>query len=354
MARDGEASYGVAGCAGSSDGWVSQSRGGRPCGRDDVSRRERILRALVGVAGGGGFERVTVKLVTGRAGVSSRTFYEEFEDLQECFVGVLDVGLERAGGLIAQAYAREERWQDGVLRALASLLVFLDCEPLLARVWFVEALAAGSRVLRRREEIAEALRSTIVGYCAARGEREPEPVAAAGVMASVLGLIQTHLVTEQPGPLVELLGPLMGLVTSLHLDTRERAREARRGARLARAIEQGRASTIQLPDANPPAGVAVPAVLRDPRAHRMRACLLYVVGQAGRGIGPSNQQIGEGIGVAHRAQLTQLLTRLAALGLLAKHAGAPGHPNAWSATPAGEQAALVLTGDPVHAETDRN
>jgi len=79
----------------------------------------------------------------------------------------------------------------------------------------------------------------IVDYWAARGEQPPEPVAAAGVMASVLGLIQTHLVTERPEPLIELLGPLMGLVTSLYLDTEDVAREVQRGAQLAREIQAG-------------------------------------------------------------------------------------------------------------------
>jgi Bacterial regulatory proteins, tetR family len=72
-------------------------------GRAVEPRRERILQAMVEVAGKHGFENTTVALLTGRAGVSTRTFYEEFDGLQECFLAVLDLALERAGGLIAQA-----------------------------------------------------------------------------------------------------------------------------------------------------------------------------------------------------------------------------------------------------------
>lgn len=324
------------------------SRKHPPSGGDRSSRRDRILDAMAEAAAERGFEHITVKLVTERAGVSTRTFYEEFVDLRECFVTVLDLGLERAGELIAQAFARERRWEDGVLAALASLLRFLDEQPLLARVWFVESASAGSWALQRREQIVESLRSAIVDYWTARGERPPEPVAAAGVMASVLGLIQTQLLTDPDGSLIELLGPVMGLVTSLHLDTRERAREVRRGVRLARKIEAERASPRPLVERRPigvDASVVVPAALRDPRAHRMRLCLLFVVEQGGRGLSPSNQQVGEAIGVFHRGQLAKLLTRLAGLGLLVKRAGAPGHPNAWSATPAGELVALALAGE---------
>jgi AcrR family transcriptional regulator len=323
----------------------STSRRERTSRGDSASRRDRILDAMAEVAAERGFEKASVKLVTERAGVSTRTFYEEFDDLRECFATVLDLGLARAGELIARAFAREQRWQDGVLNALASLLAFLDDQPLLARVWFVESAAAGSWGLQRREQIVESLRSTIVEFWTARGEQPPEPVAAAGVMASVLGLIQTRLLADRHGSLIELLGPVMGLVTSLHLDTRERAREAQRGAHLALEMQEARAS-VRPPGVQRPASesvdLAVPAVLLDRRAHRLRLCLLYLAKQGARGLGPSNQEVGQGVGVSHRGQVAWMLGRLDALGLLVKRSGGPGRPNAWSLSVEGERVASVL------------
>jgi AcrR family transcriptional regulator len=309
---------------------------------DLISQRDRILQAIVEVAAQRGFERTSVKLVAERAGVSTRTFYEEFADLRDCFEAVLDQALELAGGLIAQAFTREQRWQDGVLGALASLLQFFDSEPALTRIWFVESMSAGSWALARREQIAGALRSMIVEYWSSRGEQAPDPVAAVGVMASVLGLIQMKLVTEPSEPLIELLGPLMGLVTSLYLDKQDVEREVRRGALLARELRAGRSSTSG-PGVERPVGAAgpdmtVPGALRDPRAHRMRQCLLYVT----RHPGASNQEVGKGIGVSHRGQLARLLGSLLALGLLCKRAGGPGRANAWSPSAEGERVASVL------------
>jgi AcrR family transcriptional regulator len=303
---------------------------------------------MVELAAERGFAGVSVKLLTERAGVSTRTFYEEFEGLNDCFLAVLDLGLARAGQLIAHAFSDQGRWQDGTLAALASLLQFFDSEPALTRIWFVEALAAGSWALRRREQIVGMVRLTVVEYWASLGEQPPEPVAAAGVMASVLGLIHTHLVTERPGPLIELLGPLMGLATSLQLDRADVAREVQRGARLAREIQAGKASGWVPPVPPPPAGaaVAVPAVLRNPRAHRMRQCLLYVARQGGRGLSPSNQEVGKAIGVSHRGQLARLLGSLVALGLLCKRAGGPGRANAWSLSAEGELVARALAKQP--------
>jgi AcrR family transcriptional regulator len=309
-----------------------------------LAPRERILQAMVEVAAERGFEHVTVKLLTESAGVSTRTFYEEFESLRDCFIAALDLSLERAGTLIAQAFAREERWQDGVLGALASLLVYFDSEPRLTRIWFVEASAAGSWALARREYLAGALRSMIVEYWAARGEEPPEPVAAAGVMASVIGLIQTHLVTERPEPLVELLGPLEGLVTSLYLDKEDVAREVQRGTRLARDIQAGKVSWA-LPALAPPqreSGPALPAILTNPTARRLRESVLYLAEQGARGIYPSNREIATAIGVNHKSQISMLLSQLRGEGLAVKRSVGPGGANEWRLTPRGEEIARAL------------
>jgi AcrR family transcriptional regulator len=276
--------------------------------------------------------------------VSSRTFYEEFDGLQDCFVAVLDLALERAGGLIVQAFVREESWQDGVLGALASLLVFFDSEPELTRIWFVESMSAGSWALERREQIAGVLRSMIVEHWVARGDEPPDPVLAAGVMASVLGLIQMQLVTKRDGPLIELLGPLMGLVTSLYLDTQDRAREVQRGAGLARAIQAGEVSWALPAAAPPPSEPALPAILTNPTARRLRACVLYLAEQGEQGVYPSNREIGTAIGAVHKSQISKLLSQLQAEGLAVKGPVEPGRPNEWRLTPRGEEIARALAG----------
>jgi AcrR family transcriptional regulator len=313
-------------------------------GRAAAPQRDRILEAMVQLAAEHGFAGVSVKLLTARAGVSTRTFYEEFEDLRQCFLAVLDLALERAGGLIVQAFTRERRWQDGVLGALASLIVLLDAEPLLARVWFVESAAAGSWALARREQIVEALRSAMIEYWTARGERAPEPVAAAGVMASVFGLIQTHLVTERSEPLIELLGPMMGLITSLYLDGEDRVREIKRGVQLAEEIKDGDYSRW----APPPAPIAerdalLPATLANPGARRARECLLFLAEQGGRGLNPSNREIATGIGVTQQSQISRLLSSLLAENLVSKRSAGAGKRNEWRLTPRGEEIARALS-----------
>ena len=183
------------------------------------------------------------------------------------------------------------------------------------------------------------------GYWAARGEEPLEPVAAVGVMASVLGLIQTHLVTEQSGPLIELLGPLMGFVTSLSLDKEDRAREVRRGAELAREIKAGDprwSPPVRPPRPSSAPDVALPATLANPGAHRARECLLFLAEQGARGFSPSNREIGIAIGVTDKSQISRLLAYLAGENLVVKRSEGRGKRNASGLTPRGEEIARAL------------
>jgi AcrR family transcriptional regulator len=113
--------------------------------------RKAILDALVEVVAEREFAGTSVALVVARAKVSNRAFYEQFNDLRECFAEVLDLGLSLPAELIARVFAREQNWRDGVLAALAELLVFLDAEPALTRIWFGEVMTVGSWALEHRE-----------------------------------------------------------------------------------------------------------------------------------------------------------------------------------------------------------
>jgi AcrR family transcriptional regulator len=309
-----------------------------------------VIEAMMDVVAELGFASATVKLVTARARVSRRTFYEFFTGLEDCFMTVLDEGMDRMARVMSDAFAVEDDWLDGLLGAEAAVLTYLDSEPVLARVLLVEALGAGAWALERRERNIGILRDLILEHWPILASGGPfPPLAAVGVMASVLGIMQGHLVRGDPAPLLSLLGPLMGVIVGPYLDAEGVSREIERGSELARELlaRPGRPKDGAGPGRRRVAGVDVPVGLLDPRAHRARLCLSYVVKHPG----VSNNEVGAGIGVPYRGQVTKLLDRLAALGLLSKRAGAPGHPNAWLATPAGKEAALALAGAGKRSQT---
>ena len=186
-----------------------------------------------------GFARTSVAQTVARARVSRHTFDGLFANKEDCLAAVLDLGREHTIELVTDAFAGAETWQDGARTALASLLVLLDSEPLLARVWLVESQAAGTWALEYREHYLRALRElTLSSWPVSKQWRAP-PLAAEGVIASVLGILHAHVVAAKPEPLVELLGPLMGLVARPYLPPGAVEREIELGAQLARKIQSG-------------------------------------------------------------------------------------------------------------------
>src|ERR1700735_501209 len=70
-------------------------------GRDETSRicavqRVRMLTAAAPGVAEAGYGGMSVARVTSRAGVSRRTFYDLFEDREDCFLAVFDDGVARA------------------------------------------------------------------------------------------------------------------------------------------------------------------------------------------------------------------------------------------------------------------
>jgi AcrR family transcriptional regulator len=302
------------------------------------AQRARILHAIVEVVAERGFAGTTVKRVTACAGVSTRTFYELFSGMEDCFTAMLDVELERAENLIREAFSLEARWQDGVRRALAVLLVSFESQPLLARVLFVEAAAAGTWALVRRERDTIRLLKMVVGHWVPSEREQPDPMALAGVMAAVVGLIHSHVLSAERGPLLELLGPLMGLVSAPFLDRQGREREIERGAQLARAIQAGALEWVPArvaagrtgPNGE---GVRLHAIFTNRGARCAWRCVCFLAEHPES----SNREIAAGVGIAHDSQISNLLARLAGEGLVCKRSEGAGKRNAWWLSPRGEE-----------------
>jgi AcrR family transcriptional regulator len=306
------------------------------------------MHALVEVLAERGFAGTTIGLVVKRARVSTRTFYQCFDGLEECLIAIMDTALEKAVALVSQELQGADCWQDGIRSALAAMLSHFDREPQLARVCIVETLAGGPVVLAHRERLLQAFRLPVLQ----RIEREVpnvSPLAAEGAMSSVLGIMHAHIVTAKPGPFIELLGSLMGLIMAPHLGARGVKREIEQGDALARAILAGY-SRWSLPAQSPgqDAGyggeqaVALPAILGNPSARRARECLLFLADQGRRGLSPSNREVGVGIDLIHQSQISKLLAYLLQERLVTKNSEGEGKRNAWRLTARGHEIAQAL------------
>jgi AcrR family transcriptional regulator len=130
-----------------------------PGGRHGLSRetvaesqRERLLKAMTTAVGRNGYRDAHITEVVELAGVSRRTFYEQFEGKEECFAAAYERELERLVKATIDAFEAEDEWADAVRAGLGALLSALATDPNVARVCFVEILAAGPGAAGRRDD----------------------------------------------------------------------------------------------------------------------------------------------------------------------------------------------------------
>jgi AcrR family transcriptional regulator len=300
---------------------------------------------MIQLVGEHGYRGVSIGLLTERAHVSRRTFYECYTNLEECLEAVIDEGSEHTIGVIVDAFQRQTCWRDAVRAALADLLDFYDTHPLHARVWIVEIVAAGSFALEHRERSLARLRARVSSLAPIPTDGDPSPLLFESQLAGLLGVLQARVTTNDPQPLVELLGPLMGLIAQAYLDEGAVAQEIEQGERLAREIlakrehAKGEVASWQASGQGwVDAHGRLPAALANASAARARACVQFVAANPEA----NNRQIALGIGVPHQGQASALLDRLLRAGLLFKRPGEPGKSNAWRVSPEGERAMQTL------------
>jgi len=117
-----------------------------------ASQRGRLVDAIAQVVSEKGYPATTVADVVERAGVSRRTFYEQFADKEACFLAAYDVGLAAVLSRIRDAVEVRPaaRWRERARAGVEAFLVLLASEPAFARALQLEILTAGPAALERR------------------------------------------------------------------------------------------------------------------------------------------------------------------------------------------------------------
>ncbi len=312
------------------------ARGGavdRIGGRSGVAdiQRSRMIAALAALARERGIAGVSVAHVVARSGVSRRTFYELFEDRNDCFRAAFEQGVARAAARIVPAYEGARGWRERMRAGLAALLEFLEEEHDLGALCVVVVLGASPVVLARRGEVTQALVDAVDGgRREARGSARPTRLTAEGVVGAVLAVLHARLSAGEP--VAELEGSLMGMIVLPYLGLAAAARES--VALRAKAGRRARARPSE-----PPVGGDPLRGLQMRLTYRTAQTLLAIAELEAEGTGPSNRHVADAAGVTDPGQISKLLTRLEHLGLVqnASAGSSRGGPNVWSLTAKGSE-----------------
>ncbi len=130
--------------------------GGPPPGALPAPQRERILDAAERLIAERGCAGTSIEAIVKAAGVSSVTFYEFFEDKEECFVVAFDRTLDLGAGALALAATGDPAtgglsWPEQIATGLRTLTGLIQAEPAPARLCLVEAQTGGPRLSARFE-----------------------------------------------------------------------------------------------------------------------------------------------------------------------------------------------------------
>jgi AcrR family transcriptional regulator/DNA-binding MarR family transcriptional regulator len=299
-------------------------------------QRSRLLAAALETTAEIGYGQATVAQITARARVSRRTFYELFDNREECLVALLDEILATVARELVAAGVEGLPWRERVRGGLWTILCFLDREPALAQVCVVQALGGGLHVLERRERVLAQL-AAVLDEGRREGQRAGRctQLTAEGLVGAAFGIVHARILRRDRRPLRDLLGELMGLIALSYLGPAAARREQSR----------------PLPALASPAPTTLEPMTRrrgrDPLQDvpmRLTYRTARVLGCIAERPGISNRTVAERAGIVDQGQMSKLLARLARLGLVVNDGTgyAKGEANAWTLTPLGQQVAKRL------------
>lgn len=162
-----------------------------PAGRADLpepivahSQRERILVAMAESCARKGFGATTIADIVQPAGVSRATFYELFEDKEDCFQAAMELSLADAMERVVGAFAPDKPWATLVRDSAAAFLDLLASRPAFARMALVEAPASGQRAF---EMYAAGKRVLLTLLDRGRAEAVEEAIPGSAARAAIAG-----------------------------------------------------------------------------------------------------------------------------------------------------------------------
>lgn len=174
-------------------------------------QRERLLAGMLRATTELGYRDLSVQDVIDRAGVSRPTFYEHFENKEDCFLAAFDAAAQRLVGRVEGAARAGGGWRERLRMALEEMLRFVTAEPDAAMTLIVEARAACPLALIRRDEILDRFASCVDTGVRAEvaGSDVISPTAAAGIVGGIDALLYSRINRGDTADLESLVPSLM-------------------------------------------------------------------------------------------------------------------------------------------------
>jgi AcrR family transcriptional regulator len=174
-------------------------------------QRRRLFAAAAAVFSRGGYADATAEAIAREAGMSKATFYEHFDNKEDCIVALFDTATEVVLDAM-RAAAEASRDEPGQARVRALVIAFLQALadfPDEAQTLLVEIVGAGPRALERRDRALDAVARYIDDFNREDAERGISPRLASpydafAIVGAVAELASRQIRTGRPADIREL------------------------------------------------------------------------------------------------------------------------------------------------------
>lgn len=202
---------------------LPHGRHGLPQEFVEHNQRARLTAAFTEIVGEVGYTEATISAITAGAGVSSRTFYDYFKTIEDCYIGAFEVALERLGPPLRAAFRSETEWPLQVRAGLEAVLSQLASDPATARLLTAEPFVAGSAIAERYKAALEEVVPFLQAGRQFRAEdAEPLPdTTEKGLLGATNSLIARKVSAGGAADLLDLLPDLTQFLLTPYLGAAE-------------------------------------------------------------------------------------------------------------------------------------
>ncbi len=182
-------------------------------------QRRRLFRAAAAVFARQGYSDASAEAIAREAGMSKATFYEHFDNKEDCIVAVFDASADSLLEVLRSAWTGADRRER--VRSLArTFFAAVAANPAEAQTMLVEIIGAGPRAIERRDRVLADFAEFIDERNREDAEagvapRFPSPHDSFAIVGAVFELASRHVRTGEPHDLRELETVLERLVLGL-------------------------------------------------------------------------------------------------------------------------------------------
>ncbi len=157
-----------------------------------------------------GYAGTTMRELVALAGVSKSTFYQHFENKQECFLATFDEIVAELGRRVGEAYRSGGDFRERLTAGLATFVNTAVEEPAAASLTAVESLTLGSAGVAHRERASLAFEGLIQqSFDHSPSERQVAATTVRAIVAGIRGVTYRRLRAGRPEELPGLVPELV-------------------------------------------------------------------------------------------------------------------------------------------------